>query len=152
MNRSQYLDDASRDPATTFVPDDVQIGNCDRQAEASWTRAAWIDELHAVTLGHLGLVRVAGHDDVEARSARVDVHFVHVMQDVNADTFQLKCEVERNLRCPLAPVVVSPDRIDRRQGTELFENLRAADVARMDDVLNARECANRLGAKQSVRV
>jgi hypothetical protein len=95
---------------------------------------------------------MAGHDDVEAGSARVDVHFIHVMQDVNADTFQLKCEVERDPRCPLTLVVVSPNRIDRRQGAQLLEDLRATDVARMNDVLNARECTNRFGAKQSVRV
>jgi hypothetical protein len=108
--------------------------------------------LHAVTLGHPGLVRVAGHDDVEARGARVDVHFIHVMQDVNADTFQLKCEVERDLRCPLTLVVVSPDRMDRRYGPQLLENLGPADVAGMNDVLNARECTYGFGAKQSVGI
>jgi hypothetical protein len=95
---------------------------------------------------------VTGHDDVEAGGARVDVHFIHVMEDVNADAFQLKCEVKRDPRCPLALVVVSPDRIDRRYDAQLLENLGPADVARMNDVLNARECTDRFGAKQSVRV
>jgi hypothetical protein len=95
---------------------------------------------------------VTGHDNVEASSSRIDVDFLHVVKDVNADSLQLQSEVERDLRGPRALVVVSPDRVDRRYGAQLFENLGVADVARMDDVLNARECPDRFGAKQSVRI
>jgi hypothetical protein len=95
---------------------------------------------------------VTGYDNVEASSSRVDVDFLHVMEYVNADSLQLQSEVKRNLRRPRALVVVSPDRVDRRYGAQLVQNLGAADVARMDDVLNARECTDRFGAKQSVRI
>ena len=74
------------------------------------------------------------------------------MEDVNADTLQLQREVKGDLRRPRALVVVSPDRVDRRYGAQLFQDLGAADVARMDDVLNARECTDRFGAKQSVGI
>jgi hypothetical protein len=93
---------------------------------------------------------MAGHDNVEASGPRVDVDFLHVMEDVNADSLQLQSEVKRDLRRPCALVVVSPYRVDRRYGAQLFENLGAADVARMDDVLNARERTDRFRAKQSV--
>jgi hypothetical protein len=95
---------------------------------------------------------VTGHDNVEARSSRVEVDLLHVMKDVNADSSQLQSEVERDLRGPRALVVVSPDCVDRRYGAQLLQNLGAADVARMDDVLNARECMDRFGAKQSVGI
>jgi hypothetical protein len=74
------------------------------------------------------------------------------MKDVNAESLQLQSEVERNLLGPRTLVVVSPDRDDRRYGAQLFQDLGAADVARMDDVLNARECTDRFGAKQSVGI
>ena len=152
MNCSQYLDNPGREPGATFVCCDVQAGNGDRQTESSRPRAARVDELHAVALNHCRLVRVAGHDDVEAGSAWVHINLIHVVEDVNADIFELQCEVKRDLRRPGAFVVVTPDRVDRRYGPQFLENLRPADVARMNDVLNARQCADRFGAKQSVRV
>jgi hypothetical protein len=152
MSCSQYLDNSGGELGKTFVHFNVETCNCDRQAESSRTRAAWIDELHAVTLGHHGLVRVTGYDNVEASSSRVDVDFLQVMEYVNADSLQLQSEVKRNVRRPRALVVVSPDRVDRRYGAQLLQNLGAADVARMDDVLNARECTDRFRAKQSVRI
>lgn len=136
MNRSQYLDDLGREVGAACARRDVETGNCDRQAEASWSRAAWIDEFHAVTFGHQGFMRVSGNDDVEAGGARVDVHFLHIVEDVDTDTFQLQCEVKRDLRCPLALVVVPSDRIDGRNRAQLLENLGAADVACMNDVVN----------------
>jgi len=89
MNRSQYLDNPGREPGATFVCCDVQAGNGDRQAESSRPRAAWVDELHAVALNHRRLVRVAGHDDVEASSAWIHINLLHVVKDVDADTFEL---------------------------------------------------------------
>jgi len=60
------------------------------------------------------------------------------MEDMDAGTLQLQCEVVRDFRSPRTFVVVSSDRIDRRYGAQLLEDLGPADVARMDDVLNAR--------------
>ena len=152
MSCSQYLDNSGGELGKTFVHFNVETCNGDRQAKPSRARAARIDELHAVTLGHHGLVRVTGYDNVEASSSRVDVDFLQVMEYVNADSLQLQSEVKRNVRRPRALVVVSPDRVDRRYGAQLFENLGAADVARMDDVLNTRERTDRFGAEQSVRI
>jgi hypothetical protein len=150
MNRSQYLDDSGHEPGCACR--DVETGNCNRQAKPSRTRAAWIDELHAITLGHHWLVRVAGYDDVEAGGSRVNVHFLHVMQDVNADTFQFQCEVNRDLRGPGTLVIVSPDRIHGRYGAQLLENLGPADVPCVNDVLYARKGTDSFRAKQSVCV
>jgi hypothetical protein len=60
------------------------------------------------------------------------------MEDVDADTLQLQCEVVRDFRSPRTLVVVPSDRIDRRYCAQLLEDLGPADVACMDDVLNAR--------------
>ena len=70
---------------------------------------------------------MTGYDNVEASSSRVEVDFIHVMKDVNADSLQLQSEGRRNLRRPRALVVVSPDRVDRRYGAQLVQNLGAAD-------------------------
>lgn len=89
---------------------------------------------------------------MEACGPRIYIHLLHVVEDVNADAFQLQCEIGRNLRCPSAFVVVSPDCIDRRNGAQLFENLGSSDVACMDDVLDARKRTDCLRAQQSVRI
>ena len=54
MNRSQYLDDSGYEARRACR--DVETGNCYRQPESSRTRAARIDEMHAITLGHHRLV------------------------------------------------------------------------------------------------
>jgi len=95
---------------------------------------------------------VTGYDDVEAGSSRVNVHFFHVVQDVNAHTFQFQCEVKRDLRSPRTLVIVSPDRIHGGYGTQVLENLGPADVPCVNDVLYARKRTDSLRAKQSMRI
>ena len=49
-------------------------------------------------------------------------------------------------------VGVAVDRRDRRDGLELVENRRRADVARVQDVIDLAEYLEHLGAEQAVRV
>lgn len=112
-SRSQYLDD----PGASFTCRDVQVGNCHWQVEPSRACAAGVYELDAVTFRDKRLMRMAGNDDLEAGSPRVDVELLDVVKDVNADSLQLKGEIKRDLCRPRAFVVVSPDRVNRRNGT-----------------------------------
>ncbi len=49
-------------------------------------------------------------------------------------------------------VGIAVDRRDRRDGLELLENRRRADVARVQDVVDLAEYLEHLGAEQTVRV
>jgi hypothetical protein len=130
----------------------VQVGNCYGQAESSRARTAWIHELHAVTFGDHGLVRVSGHDDSEACGSRVHLYFLHVVENVDADAFQLQREMKRDRGRPRAFVVVSPDCIHWRNRAQLFQDFGSAYVACMDDVVDPGQCTDCFRPKQSVRI
>ena len=128
------------------------MSNCDGQAEPSRARTARVYELHAITLGDHGLVRVSGHDDTEACCSGIDVYFLDVVENMDADTFQIQSKMKRDRGRPGAFVVVSPDGIHWRYRAQLFQNFGSAYVARMDDVVDPGQCTDCFRPKQSVRI
>jgi len=95
---------------------------------------------------------MAGDHDIEAGRGRIQLQLFDVMEDVNAYTFQIDSKAGRYSGRPRTLVVVSSDRIDRRNRPKLFDDLRAADVTRMNDMRHAAQSAERLGPQQPVRV
>jgi hypothetical protein len=95
-------------------------------------------------------MRVPRHDDVEARCPRIHIHFLHIVKHMDAHAFDLQRKIKRNLRHPSAFVVVSPHCIDGGYCPKPGENLRPADVACMNDPVDAGQGTDCLGAKQSV--
>ncbi len=121
-------DDASRtfrqQPWPTrrgFAAGDHELGQGDRQAEAPWTRAAGVQEQHALTPLEPRLVRMSRDDHLHAGRGRIDGERKGLMGDVDR---HLACRQPRRLRQVARPcigVVVAAhggQRCDRREARE----------------------------------
>ncbi|EEF25268.1 conserved hypothetical protein [Ricinus communis] len=133
------------------IPIDDQLGSRDRQAEPPPAGAARIHVQHAIALAARGLVRVAGHDDPDAGRARVDVELLQVMDRVQGHGADVDAGAFRNRARPRCRVVVPADDRERGNGREALEDLRAADIAAVDDVVGPGEEIERLGPEQAGR-
>ena len=78
---------------------------------------------------------MAAHDDVEPALHRVHAELLQVMQNVDAPAVDLDGTRVREPLRPGVSVVVSADRVDRRERFELSQNLGAADIAGVQDEL-----------------
>ena len=95
---------------------------------------------------------MSGNNDSESRGGRINVDFLDVMEDVNADTLEFQRQVQRYSGGPRTLVVVASDCMNRRDLAQLVQNLRSADITGMNDVSDARERAHRFRSKQSVGI
>ena len=93
-----------------------------------------------------------GNNDSESRGCRVNVDFLDVMEDVNADTFEFQRQVQRYPGRPRSLVVVASDCMNRCDPSQLVQDLRTSDITRVNDVSDARERAHRFRPKQSVGI
>ena len=129
---------------------DGQEPHRDRQREAAGSDAAGVHEEHAVLLRERGLVGVPGDDGVDGRRLRVDGERLDVVEDVEPDPPHHQDRRLGQRERPRAPVVVPAHGRDRRHRLEGAEHLRAADVARVHDPVDAAETLQCLRAQEPV--
>lgn len=90
---------------------------------------------------------MARDDDVDAFRGRIDLHSIQVVQDVDRDARESchlgVCEFGSSI----ALVHVASDRRDRRDPAERWDDVGIADVATVDDVIDAGEETLRLRAE-----
>ena len=75
-----------------------------------------------------------------------------LVNNVDADIADLDVRGDRQLRGPGAVVVVSANCERRSDVTQTIQNLRGADVARVNDEIGPAERLERLGPKQAVGI
>ncbi len=149
---------AARSAASKFVDfrshalgRDFKRRKRNRQVEAPPSRATGIEVQNAADRLDLRYVGMPGDDDVDA-GAGIGLQRLQVMQDVDRLSRQSQeCRV-RVLAGPLTTVHVSTDRGNRRDPAKRIDDLRAPDVAGMDDVIDTRQASFRLRPQQAVRV
>lgn len=78
---------------------------------------------------------MAAHDDVEPALYRIHAELLQVMDHVDPPAVDLDGARVREPLRPGVAVVVSADRVDRRDRFELSQNLGAADIAGVQDEL-----------------
>lgn len=84
---------------------------------------------------------MAGNDNASFCSGKVEIKRGQVVDDVDVNRTQMKQLCLLQAACPSAFVVVASDSRDGSDCLELFDNLRAANISRMDDVVTAlKEC------------
>jgi hypothetical protein len=79
-------------------------------------------------------MRVAGNDHVNSANCWIDLQFLKVVQDIErqlAEPYHLSFGTTFR---PVAGIDVSSDRSDRRNPTESDENVRATNIASVDDM------------------
>jgi hypothetical protein len=77
---------------------------------------------------------VTGNHHVNSANCRVDLQLLKVVQDIEGplpESYHLGVGI---MFRPVAGVDVSPDRSDGRNPTESDKNVRAANIARVDDM------------------
>ena len=131
---------------------ELEARDGDRQAEALWTGAAGVDVEDAIMPVGFGFVSVAADDDVEAGGFRVEVELCKIVQDVDRDILEFDDCRERKGRGPGLGVHVAANGEDGRDGFELVEDGRAADVACVNDGLGAFERGESFGAEETVGI
>jgi hypothetical protein len=131
---------------------ELQARDGDRQAEALCTGAAGVNVQDAVMPVGFGLVSVAADDDVEAGGFRVEVELFKIVQDVDRDILEFDDCRERKGRGPGLGVHVPANGEDGRDGFELVEDGRAADVTCVNDGLRAFERGESFGAEETVGI
>jgi hypothetical protein len=79
-------------------------------------------------------MRVAGNDHVNSANCWIDLQFLKVVQDIErslAEPYHLSVGITFR---PVARIDVSSDRSDRRNPTGSGENVRATNIASVDDM------------------
>jgi hypothetical protein len=84
-------------------------------------------------------MRVTGNDHVNSRCWRINLQFLKVVQDVEPPHAELHHLSVWILLGPAAGIDISSDRSDRRNLTELNENVRTTDITGMDDMARPSE-------------
>lgn len=104
-------------------------GDRDRKPEAARSRATRIQIQNAIPSLNSGLMRMAAHDDVEARGFRVDSKILDVVDDVDAEAGDVERPEAGERARQVSPVVVTPYRDDGRDPLERLENVGLADIS-----------------------
>lgn len=93
---------------------------------------------------------VSGYDHIDSGCDRIDPQRLQVMYDENGSRGEPNELGISIVVGPIALVDVSPYRRDRRYSPELRDDVRATDVAAMDNVIRAREKSHRLRPQETV--
>ena len=98
-------------------------------------------------------MRVAGNHDVNSTAGWIDLQFLQVVQDIKgalAEPDHLRVGIFFR---PVAGIDVSPDRSEGRNPAKPGKNVRAADIAGVNDMRHAGKPLRSLGPQQpTVRI
>ena len=124
---------------------EVHGGDGDWQPEPARSGAAGVevdDALSRLDLRHVG---VAGNDHVEPGCSRIEVEVAEVMDDVDRSARERHHLPRRQSRAHACVSTLPRIAVTGRDLCKPRHDVRAADVAGVDDVLDARERLQRLG-------
>lgn len=131
---------------------DTHSSHGDGQLEASWPGTAGVYKENAMLLLNRRAVRMAGDDSGKAGGTRVEVELVQVVQHVQPPTAYLDRGGGRDFGGAGESVVVAAYGRYRRNRRQRRENIRRADVAGVQDVLDPSERGECFGTHQTMRV
>ena len=97
-------------------------------------------------------MRVAGNHHVDSANCWIDLQLLKVMQDIEgalAEPYQLSVGITFR---QVAGIDVSSDRSDRRDPTESDENVRATNIASVDDMRHPGKPLLSLGPQEPVGI
>ena len=117
----------------------------DRQLESSRPGARRIEQKHAVDNLVARLMTVSEHDDVSVLLE--ELRSINVRQENS-----LAADGHANDVVTIGIVVVAADEGDRRDLTERFDDVLAADVAGVQDRIDALQRSQSFGTNQTVRI
>ena len=123
-------------------------GQGDRQAEAAGSGGAGVQPEGAAGLLDAGLMGVTRDHDVPPFGLWIGMQGVAVVDHVDPEAKSREGGRFRKSVGPVAAVDIAADRRDRGDACQLIEMLGFADIAGMQDVLNAREGLQRLGPER----
>ncbi len=123
-----------------------------RQIEPPRACASGIEKQDSVSFRSGRLVRMAAHNDLEARSGGIKTERVNVVKDVDRCAIHLDDFGFRKRLRPRLRIHISPHGKNRGESFQRFENFRIAYVARVNDQVRAFQGAQGLRTQQSVRV
>lgn len=110
-----------------------------------------MDEENSLAADHARFVRVSGDDDPDT-GIRIDIEFLHVVQNVNADAAQLQVEPQRQLTGPSSAIIVPAHGLHRCDGAQSRDHRGFADVTGMYDALHPGKRLHRFRSKEPVSI
>jgi hypothetical protein len=129
-----------------------QSGEGDGQLETARPGASRIEIEHTVNPFDPRLMRVAGNDHVNSAICWIDLQLLKVVQNIEgplAEPYHPSVGIAFR---PVADIDVSSDRSDGRDPTESDENVRATNIASVDDMRHPGEPSPSLGPQEPVGV
>jgi hypothetical protein len=122
------------------------------QAEASRTRAAWVEKEDAVSLFNLRPMAMAVNHHAKSSCLGFQIDSSEVVQHINRHARDFDYFRRRQSRHPGASIDIPANRGYRRDVRELFENSRIAHIAGVEDAVGSAQGLDGLGTQQAVSV
>ena len=126
--------------------------NRHRQPKPPRTGTPRIEVKHTVFLLLFGHMTMSVNDEGKSRSIRLQIQFSQVMQYVDGDAANFKYVGRGNFPRPDFAIHVAAYGSHRRNRSQIFQDVRIADVASMNDVVGSAQGGKSLRTKQTVRV
>lgn len=130
----------------------LQSSKCDWQPETPWPGASGIYIEHTVNRLDERSMRVAGNDHVNSASCWIDLQFLKVVQDIEGPLPELDLLSVGIVFRPLASIDVSFNGNDGRYPTEFDENVRATNIAGVNDMRHPGKLLLGLGPQKPMGV
>jgi hypothetical protein len=140
------------DPGLTPLGVNDELGDSNRQREASRPGAARIDEENPFSGLDERAVRVTGKDCREPGRRRVEGELVDVMNDVDGLGSELDRVIGGERERPWPLVVVAADGAHGSHRPERIQHRRSPDVSTVDDEIGSAKPIDGFGPDQPVRV
>ena len=131
---------------------EIQHADCDGKFESARTAGAGIEIEHAFVAADAGLMRVSIEHGREFGGGWIEMQGVHIVEHVNIVALQKEHIGFWEKAAWAAAIHIAPDRRNRSDLFEGFENGWVADIAEMQDAFNAGEGGHDFRAQQTVRI
>jgi len=135
-----------------FFGFDREQADCDWQLEATWTAGAWIEVEHVFFVVNRWPMRVAVEDSGKLCGDGIEMQRAEIVQQVDVVTLKQEYIGFGQATARALGVDVAADCMDGSDFFQCLEDGRSADVAQMQDVIDAGECGKHFRAQKSVGV
>ncbi len=130
----------------------MQPPNGYRKPKPPRPRAPRIEVEHSILCFLLGDVAVARDDHIKSSRLRFQIKIPKAVQHIDRDAAGFENIRERNIFRPGVAIYVAPNRSNRRNLSQLFEDHRVANVPGMNDVIGTAQRCDRLRTKHAMSI
>ena len=122
------------------------------QPKSPRSGAARIEVKYAIFRFLFRDMAVAIYNHGKSCRLRLQIQFAQVMQHTDRDATNFKHISRRNLLCPAFPIYIASDGSNRRNRSQLFQDVKIADISSVNDVVRSAQSGESFGTKQTMGI